>query len=123
MTLSKHQQIFSINIAKLILKANELGIGLTFGEAHRTDDQQYLYYKGKKIKDGKLAEGIKRSWTMESNHLRRLGVDFNFFINGKLNYEYLKLHDLGKYWESLNENNQWGGFWKYKDTPHFEMNV
>ena len=48
MKLSQHQSKFTYDIGKLITKAFELGIHLTFGEAQRTIDQQYLYFKGKK---------------------------------------------------------------------------
>jgi len=126
MSLSKSQQIFTQNIGRLIIRANTLGINLTFGEAYRTKDQQYLYYYGKTISpEGKLVETTPHSWTMQSNHLHRLAVDFNFFINGKLTYDPTepKLIELGKYWESLHAENRWGGFWKRHDTPHFEMNI
>ena len=122
------QIIFTNNIAKLIVKAEELGVGLTFGEAYRTIEQQYLYFYGKNLAliGGELdvVKGKVRSKTLKSNHLRRLAVDFNFFINGKLTYSHEKVDELGAYWESLNPLNRWGGNFKsIKDTPHFEMNV
>ena len=125
MSLSKHQQIFTQNVAKLIIRANSLGINLTFGEAYRTKDQQFLYFNGKTIKDNKLVDTTPHSWTMHSNHLRRLAVDFNFFINGELTYDCKNplLIELGRYWESLDPANRWGGFWTKPDAPHFEMNV
>jgi len=126
MSLSQDQQLFTQNIAKLILRASTLRIGLTFGEAYRTNDQQYLYYHGLSISPtGQLVKANVHSWTMQSNHLRRLAVDFNFFIDGKLTYDPKepKLIELGKYWESLHPANRWGGFWKRHDTPHFEMNI
>ncbi len=112
MRLSEHQREFSLDIAKLIIKAEELGIGLTFGEAYRTEYQQEEY----------VATG--KSKTMDSNHLKRLAVDFNFFIDGKLTYDKYRLSALGYYWISLNKLNQWGGFYsKFVDTPHFERRV
>ena len=126
MSLSQEQQLFTQNVAKLIIRAATLKVALTFGEAYRTKDQQYLYYHGKTISpEGKIIDATPHSWTMRSNHLRRLAVDFNFFINGKLIYDRdnPKLIELGKYWESLHPANRWGGFWKHYDTPHFEMNV
>lgn len=100
-------------MALLILKATELGIGLTFGDAYREKDRQ------KRL----IALGL--SWTMDSMHLKRLAVDFNFFIDGELTYEKSKLQELGDYWESLDPANRWGGNWskKKRDTPHFEMNT
>ncbi len=112
MALSTHQQIFTKNVALFILKATELGIGLTFGDAYRDKDRQ------KRL----IALGL--SWTMNSMHLNRLAVDFNFFINGKLTYDKAKLQELGDYWESLHPANRWGGNWKKtKDVPHIEMNL
>jgi hypothetical protein len=104
------QVTFTRNVSKLIEKANQLEIGLTFGEAFRTEEQQSWY-----VRDGK-------SKTMNSRHLIRLAVDFNFFINGKLTYDKAKLQALGDYWESLNPGvNSWGGNWQsFIDTPHFE---
>ena len=110
--LSTQQQRFSQDIAKLILYANSLGVNLTFGEAYRTAYQQKEY-----VRTGK-------SKTMNSNHLRRLAIDFNFFINGKLYYEHEMIDKIGAYWESLDVLNRWGGnFSNINDTPHFERNV
>lgn len=118
MKLSEYQQIFTFNVACLIHHAYTLGIKLTMGEAHRTDEQQRLYVQQKK------------SQTMDSNHLRRLAIDFNFFIDGKLTYEWEDIKPLGDYWVSLHEKNRWGGDFNkngkkdgFIDTPHFEMNV
>ena len=111
MKLSENQIIFTYNIADLILFANSIGYGLTFGETYRTEFQQLEYLRTGKSK------------TLNSNHLRRLAVDFNFFIDGELVYDKKELQVLGNYWEKLHPKNRWGGNWKFKDTPHFEMNV
>ena len=118
MKLSTKQQIFTKNVAKLINFATESGIELTFGEAYRTREQQLIY-----VQTGK-------SKTMNSNHLRRLAVDFNFFKDGNLTYEWTDIKFIGDYWESLDPANRWGGDWNknnkkdgFIDTPHFEMNV
>ena len=109
MKLSEKQQVFVRNVACLIQYAETLEIGLTFGHAWRSLEEQ------KRLK----AEG--KSQTLNSKHLDRLAVDFNFFINGKLTYDKHKLQALGNYWESLHDDNNWGGNWKFLDTPHFEM--
>lgn len=118
MRLSEHQRIFTRNIAKLIVYAYQQGLELTFGEAYRTNEQQLIY-----VQSGK-------SQTMNSNHLRRLAVDFNVFENGNLTYKWETVKILGDYWESLHPKNRWGGDWNkddkkngFIDTPHFEMNI
>ena len=112
MKLSENQIIFSLNIADLIHYANSLSIGLTFGDAYRP-----LYLQKHYLATGK-------SKTMNSMHLKRLAVDFNFFINGKLTYKKDDLQALGDFWESLHKKNRWGGnFKRFTDTPHFEMYI
>ena len=125
MSLSKTQQEFTLDIARLIAFADQQGIKLTFGEAYRTNDQQELYFTGKtlRIEDGELEviSGKKRTKTMNSKHLSRLAVDFNFFKDGKLTYKLEDIEILGDYWESLNKNNRAGMFFKsFYDAPHFE---
>lgn len=125
MKLSEKQRLFTLDVARLILKAEELGIGLTFGEAHRTTSQQWLYYNGKTINitEGVIADSTKKSWTMNSKHLSRLAVDFNFFVDGELTYGGDKVEELGDYWESLDAKNEWGGHWDSYDVCHFQRNT
>jgi hypothetical protein len=128
MTLSQHQQAFSRDIAKLILFANALRVNLTFGEAWRSHDQQALYFYGKTLHpdDGglELINAKKRSRTLDSKHLKRLAIDFNFFIKGQLFYKHSSIDEIGKYWESLSPLNRWGGNFKiFYDAPHFERNI
>lgn len=81
MRLSEKQRLFSVAIAKLIIYADSLGYGLTFGDAYR---------------DPRVSYGHKNSC-----HRSRLAVDFNLFINGTYsphNKEHDKLHD---YWDEL----------------------
>ncbi len=112
MKLSIHQQIFSQNISRLILYANSIGVNLTLGEAYRTEYQQQDYLRTGKSK------------TMNSNHLRRLAIDFNFFIEGELFYEHELIIALGEYWEGLDKLNRWGGnFTNFYDGNHFERNI
>lgn len=126
MKLSQKQQIFTTNIGKLIAYAYTCEIGLTFGEAHRTNSQILLNFYGYVVKvvagSVILQKSRKLSKTLLSKHADRLAVDFNFFINGKLTYDKHKVCCLGEYWESLHPDNRWGGNFKnFIDTPHFEM--
>ena len=133
MSLSKKQMVFSKNIASLIAYADMIGIGLTFGEAYRTKSQVLLYFFGYKVVKGgvlgiKLVKHKKLSKTLKGQHPKRLAVDFNFFINGKLTYDFEDTKELGKFWLTLNPKNRWGGDFNkngvkdgFIDTPHFEM--
>ena len=116
MKLNETQQIFTRNIAKLIKYAHLMGFGLTFGYAWRSpEEQERLYYAG-------------LSKTLDSQHLKRLAVDFNVFLAGRLCLDWQSIKILGDYWESLHPKNRWGGDWNnnemqdgFIDCPHFEM--
>ena len=116
MKLSEQQQIFTLNIGKLIKYAHLMGFGLTFGHAWRSiEEQERLFNAG-------------LSKTLDSQHQKRLAVDFNVFLGGRLCLDWETIKILGDYWESLHPNNRWGGDWNgndrrdgYLDTAHFEM--
>ena len=108
MSLVNEQWAFLQDVCSLITKAKELGFVVTGGELYRTPEQQQVY-----VKTG-------RSRTMNSLHLKRLAIDFNFFLDGKLVWDKTTLAPLGAYWESLHPLNSWGGNGKkLVDTPHF----
>ncbi len=114
MSLIHEQSAFLLHVSELIRKAAELGFMTSGGELFRTPEQQALH-----VKNG-------RSTTMNSQHLKRLAVDLNFFKadpsgEPRLTYDVEELRPLGKYWEALDPANRWGGNWNtFKDTPHFE---
>ncbi len=118
MSLVNEQHLFLLDVAKLIQEAERQALVLSAGELYRTAEQQAIY-----VKTG-------RSKTMNSNHLKRLAIDLNFFTkdgNGelKLTYDMALLKPLGDFWESLAPGkNSWGGNWNsFKDVPHFERRV
>lgn len=113
MSMQDEQWEFLKDVVKLINFAELSEIELTGGELYRTIEQQEIYFK-----NGKSA-------TMDSNHLKRLAIDFNFFIYGQLTYDFEKIKPLGDYWESLDMKNRWGGYFEHPkaDTPHFERNI
>lgn len=114
MSMIREQSTFLLHVSELIRKAAELGFLTSGGELFRTPEQQSLH-----VKNG-------RSTTMNSQHLKRLAVDLNFFKPDaagapRLTYDVEELRPLGQYWESLDAANRWGGHWNtFKDTPHFE---
>lgn len=105
LTLGQAQRHFTRMVGSLILMAYAHGYELTFGDAYR-DERTY----------GKFGE--KKSYSAaNSQHKRRLAIDFNLFKDGK----YLdKTEDhrlLGEYWESV--GGTWGGRWG--DGNHYSL--
>ena len=105
------QSIFMGNVANLIaFIITTKGYKVTGGELYRTKEQQQIYFEQGKTR------------TLNSKHLKRLAIDLNIFINGRLVYDKAKLQEIGDYWEALHPDNSWGGNWKsFVDTPHFQM--
>jgi predicted chitinase len=114
MSLVREQHTFLLHVAELIRKAAEMGFVASGGELYRTAEQQAIY-----IKTG-------RSKTLDSQHLKRLAVDLNFFRPSPdgslaLTYDVEAIRPLGEFWEGLDPANRWGGHWyNFKDVPHFE---
>lgn len=113
-SLLREQNTFLLHVSELIQKASALGFHVSGGELYRSTEQQAMH-----VKNG-------RSTTMNSQHLKRLAVDLNFFVAApdgtlKLTYDVNDLRPLGDFWEGLDAANRWGGNWtSFKDTPHFE---
>lgn len=112
MKLVDHQQDFLQDFGKLIAFIYTIdGLSATMGEAWRPPQMQEIYYNTGKSK------------TLDSQHGKRLAIDLNFFMFGKLlvseadHKKYVTV--VGDYWESLNPLNCWGGRWGW-DYPHFE---
>lgn len=112
MTKVEQQAEFLKDFARLILKAEDLGLTVTAGELMRSQEQQDLYLKTGKTK-------IKHSI-----HQDRMAGDLNFFKDGVLIYDKKVIQPLGDFWEGLNPQNEWGGNWRtFLDTPHFQRNT
>ena len=126
--LSDRQKLFTVNLAKMILKSVDLSFSLRLGEVERPIEMQEIYFKS------------GRSKTMNSRHIQRLASDFTIEYNGRILFppgiiddQYKKdlelCRPLGEYWESLHPDNVWGGDWNrngvydesFKDPYHFEM--
>jgi hypothetical protein len=112
MSLSDEQAAFLLDACKMIQYATEQGFKVTGGELFRTAEQQAIY-----VQTG-------RSKTLNSNHLKRLAIDLNFFKDGQIIWDKATLAPIGAYWEAINPKNRWGGNFKsLVDCPHFERNV
>ena len=127
MTLGEQQEIYSLNIAKLIIYAYEIGYKIRKGEGLRTKSQQYLYFEGYKlIKIGsaiKLAKTSPKSKTMNSMHLLKLADDLNVMFKVKLlgSKDKKLFKPLADYWRALHIQNVSGYDWGGYDMNHFQM--
>lgn len=107
--MSKLQEEFSQSVAQLILKAKELGYGITFGEAYREPKQAAA--------DADAGIGIVRSL-----HCERLAIDLNVFRNGRWLTHGEDFTELGEWWCGLGPWYRWGGHFKSRpDGNHFSI--
>ena len=116
MSKIEQQSAFLKDAARLILEAPKFGLIVTAGELYRTQEQQDIHYKA------------GRSRLKHSLHQDRLAIDLNCFIQKttgemELTYNKADIQKLGDWWESLSNQNKWGGNWSgFIDTPHFQRN-
>lgn len=125
MKLSEKQRIFTRNIGCLIEFAYDQGFELTFGEAHRTQDQILLNFYGYSVVRHeaigiKLKKRKRTSKTLNSRHGQRLAVDFNLFVDGEYVTDKEPYKPLADYWKTLHDDNVAGYDWGW-DANHFEM--
>jgi hypothetical protein len=109
MNLISKQKLFSRLIAKLIIRAYELGHEVTLGEAWRPPETAKLY-----ALDGRGVEN--------SLHPLRLAMDINLFKDGVFLRNNADYEQLGLYWESLSTSEYtctWGG--RFGDGNHFSI--
>lgn len=93
-------------VAKLIRYIYAEGYEVTLGDAFR-DPRVHGEW------------GEKKSYSHpESNHKRRLAIDLNLFKDGVYLASSQEHERFGRYWESLNKKNRWGGRWN--DGNHYE---
>lgn len=116
MGLRQEQSAFAVDTLKLYQFILDNGFEWTYGEALRTQEQQLIYLR------------TGRSKAITSQHQKKLAIDLNIFKQGQL-CGASQIAPIGKYWESLNELNRWGGSWRglveagkssFVDSPHFE---
>ena len=103
MRLSDEQIRFTGMVARLILHAEQLGYGLTLGDGYR--DPRVFGSIG-------VSEGYGHP---ESNHKRRLAVDFNLFDDGVYVIDPKPYEELHEYWRSI------GGSTIEDDLNHFSI--
>lgn len=103
------QNYFALAVARLLLKASEMGYLVTLGEAWRSDETAEIY-----AKEGK---GIAKSL-----HRLRLAIDINLFFGNALLRKSSDYQRLGEWWESQSTEQYkhcWGG--RFNDGNHFSI--
>lgn len=106
--MSAIQQEFSQAVARLLLKAAELGYGVTLGEAYRTPEQAAL-------------NAAKGSGISNSLHTERLAIDLNIFRGSVWLTDGGLYADLGNWWLSQGPAYRWGQLFTHKDGNHFAI--
>lgn len=111
MTLREKQSLFALMVARLIVKAGELGYEITLGEAYRSPEE------AKRL--AKLGLGIEKSL-----HTLKLAIDINLFKDGKYLSSTESHRKLGEWWESQSYTGTdiiftWGG--RFKDGNHYSF--
>lgn len=111
MTLREKQSAFALLVAGLILKADRLGLAVTFGETYRSPEEA--------ARLAKAGKGIRASL-----HTSRLAVDLHFFRDGVLLTEFEDHLTLGEWWEAQSGDGvtcAWGGRFSSVDSGHFSL--
>jgi hypothetical protein len=111
MSLRQLQSVFAHRVARLILKADELGYQVTFGEAWRSPEEA-----------ARLAQQAKGRALARSLHCDRLAIDLNLFRNGVWLTGTEDHRPLGEWWESQSDDIArcaWGG--RFQDGNHYSL--
>lgn len=106
MTLRQKQSLFASYVARLLLKAEELGYEVTFGETYRSPEEA--------ARLAKLGKGIAASL-----HTQRLAIDLNLFRDGVYLSRSEDYRTLGEWWEMQHSSLRWGG--RFNDGNHFSL--
>lgn len=105
MSLREQQTKFAWMVARLIVKAFEMGYEITLGDAYR-DPRLH----------GQMGE--KKGYGHPSSfHKQRLAIDLNLFKDGKYLETTEDHRQLGEWWESI--GGTWGG--RFKDANHYSL--
>lgn len=107
--MSLLQERFSVDAARLILKAAELGYGVTLGDAYRSPEQA-------------KANAITGTGIANSLHCERLAIDLNLFKDGVYITDSRGHAELGAWWKTLSLSHRWGGdIVTRKDYGHYSI--
>jgi hypothetical protein len=104
-TLRQTQSVFAQMVARLLLKAHQLGFEVTLGDAYR-DPRVFG------------AQGVRAGYGQAySAHKNRLAIDLNLFKDGEFLGSTQAHEMLGSWWESI--GGTWGG--RFDDGNHYSL--
>jgi hypothetical protein len=103
MNLGQKQRLFVRLVASWTLDVYASGYELTYGEAWRSPEE------------------AARHGFPNSNHTRRLAVDFNLFRNGVYMKDTEDWKMVGEMWERQHELCRWGGRFSKPDGNHISL--
>lgn len=92
------------------------GIDLKIISGTRTYDQQNALYAQGRTKPGRIVTNARGGYSW---HNFRIAWDIGIFDHGRYLGESPLYEKAGKIGESLGL--EWGGRWRFKDEPHFQM--
>lgn len=112
-----------VKVAHKALSISPIDFGISYG-VRTLAEQERLYAQGR------TQPGPKVTWTMNSLHLPQKdnfahAIDVLAYVDGKISWDE-KLYDriavvMKNTADMLNVKIVWGGDWKNKDRPHFEL--
>ena len=106
--LSQLQNEFLYALGRLLVWSHDEGFQLTGGELYRTPEQcEWNAVRG---------VGIANSL-----HAKRLAIDLNLIIAGRLATECRDYQRHGDFWKALHPKACWGGDFASRDGNHFSF--
>jgi len=114
MTELQLQILFSQEAALLVQHAQDLGYGVTLGEAWRSPEQAQW--------NAKHGLGVAHSL-----HTEKLAIDLNLFHRDENSINWIFITDdmghkeLGAWWKGRGTNHCWGGDFTTRDWNHYSI--
>jgi peptidoglycan L-alanyl-D-glutamate endopeptidase CwlK len=118
-----HPKLVQVAVEALEMSPYDFGIS----QGVRTKEQQEALYAQGRTKAGPIV-----TWTLNSKHLKQSdghghAIDIAIYIKGKLTWDEHYYDAVAPYFKAaakrIGVNLTWGGDWKRKDRPHYEINV
>ncbi|MBC7424972.1 MAG: M15 family metallopeptidase [Bacteroidia bacterium] len=116
-------------IAKEKFEKDNKGVEVFITCSYRSPQEQTALYNqpfDKKDNDGdgridEADEKVTQAKALQSphNYLPSFAIDVAFNVNGKLDWSSKYFLLFSKY--MITDKIEWGGTWKFKDTPHYEI--